>query len=84
MFNRILITLLWIIINSIDSNYLIAGVIINGKDMDFIEGKCQVIVKEDLLLFEESTLTEALLPAMKTTNSLHHPSQADPPLHAAP
>lgn len=55
---------------SIRNNNL--DILINGKDMDFIEGKCQVIVKEDLLLFEESTLTEALLPAMKTTNSLHH------------
>lgn len=45
--------------------------LLQSKDMDFISGKAQVIVKDDLLLMEESTITDVILPEMQTTDSVH-------------
>ena len=42
----------------------------HSKKMNFIEGTNQLIVKDDLLLMEESTVEKIILPAMRTTNNV--------------
>ena len=50
------------------------SIMIHSKDMDFVSGEKQVVIKEDdkndLMLIEESTITDSIMPAMKTTDSI--------------
>lgn len=48
------------------------SIVMHSKDMEFIQGKPQIIVKDDLILLEESTIAETLLPEMTTTESTHY------------
>ena len=47
-----------------------------SKEMDFVSGEPQIVVKEDLALLEESTITDVILPEMKTTESVYHLTEA--------
>ena len=49
---------------------------LHSKEMDFISGEPQVIVKDDLALLEESTITNVILPDMKTTESVYRLTEA--------
>ena len=49
---------------------------LHSKEMDFISGEPQVVMKEDLALLEESTITDVILPEMKTTESVYHLTEA--------
>lgn len=46
------------------------GILIHSKEMDFVSGESQVIIKDDLMLIEERTITEVILSEMKTTDSI--------------
>lgn len=42
----------------------------HSKKMNFIEGTNQIIVKDDLLVMEEATIKNVILPAMRTTDNM--------------
>lgn len=48
------------------------SIIIHKKDMEFIQGDPQIIIKDNLILMEESTLNEVFLTDMSTTESVYH------------
>lgn len=43
-----------------------------SKDMNFIPGNNEIIVKDDMIAMEEETLTKKILPLMTATNSVLH------------
>lgn len=47
-------------------------ILLHSKDMNFTSGQSCVIVKDDLLMLEEKTISETILPEMTTTDSVHH------------
>ena len=49
---------------------------LHSKEMDFVSGEPQVIIKDDLVMLEESTITNVILPEMKTTESVYHLTEA--------
>ena len=42
----------------------------HNKDMDFISGKMQIVVKDELILMEECTVKNAILSKMRTSDSV--------------
>lgn len=47
------------------------SVILHCKEMNFVSGEPQVIVKENLLMIEESTINDVILSKMKTADNVH-------------
>ncbi len=46
------------------------NIVAHSKKMNYIPDSCQLIVKDDLLVMEEETISEVILPHMRTTRSI--------------
>lgn len=47
------------------------NIVLHNKEMNFVKNEPQVIVKDELLMIEEKTIEDVLLPEMNTTESVH-------------
>lgn len=48
------------------------SIVLHSKEMNYVADAYQLIVKDDLIMLEESTIRNVILPKMKTTESVHN------------
>ena len=48
------------------------SIVLHSKEMNYIAGAHQLIVKDDFIMLEECTIRNVILPKMKTTECVHN------------